>query len=139
MKNERKIFITEFDKTRLTDLMDGVHEYRVGNREDLSELAAELDRARLVEPKKVPADVVTMNSKVVLVDMTTSERDTYTLAFPNEADADTGAISILAPIGTAILGYRVGDVVEWKVPGGTRKLKIERLVYQPEAAGDYDR
>jgi regulator of nucleoside diphosphate kinase len=59
------------------------------------------------------------------------------VVFPSEADSEQGKISILAPVGTALLGYRVGDTVEWKLPGGLRRLKIERILYQPEAAGDY--
>jgi regulator of nucleoside diphosphate kinase len=59
------------------------------------------------------------------------------VVFPSEADSEQGKISVLAPVGTALLGYRVGDTVEWVVPGGLRRLKIERILYQPEAAGDY--
>jgi regulator of nucleoside diphosphate kinase len=61
----------------------------------------------------------------------------YSLVFPNEADADEGRISILAPVGTAMIGYRVGDVIEWQVPSGLRRLKVEEIIYQPEASGDY--
>jgi regulator of nucleoside diphosphate kinase len=69
--------------------------------------------------------------------MSKGEEQVYTLVFPRDADTATGKISVLAPIGTAILGYRVGDMIEWQVPAGKRKLKIEEVIYQPEAAGDY--
>jgi regulator of nucleoside diphosphate kinase len=69
--------------------------------------------------------------------LATGEKVAYTLVFPGKADSSTGKISVLAPIGTAVLGYRVGDVVEWRVPAGSRKFRVEKLLYQPEAALDY--
>ncbi len=136
---KRQIFITSFDKKRLDELIAVAREFGEHARDDLDDLAAELDRAKIIEPKKVSPNVVTMNSKVVLRDLDSSKEETYMLVFPNEADASSGAISVLAPIGTAILGYREGDVVEWPVPAGTRRIKIERIMYQPEAAGHFDR
>ena len=136
---QRRIFITAFDKKRLDELIAVAREFGKHARHDLDDLAAELDRAKIIEPKKVPANVVTMNSKVVLHDLDTSKEETYVLVFPNEADAASGAISVLAPIGTAILSYREGDVVEWPVPAGTRRIKIKQIMYQPEAAGHFDR
>jgi regulator of nucleoside diphosphate kinase len=76
-----------------------------------------------------------MNSRVRLTDIDTNEQQVYTVTFPSEANLDQRKISVLAPIGTAILGYRVGDTVQWRVPGGIRKLLIEEILYQPEAAG----
>lgn len=78
-----------------------------------------------------------MNSKVILRDLDTQEIMTYTLVFPNDANYEAGAISVLAPVGTAILGYSEGDTVEWPVPSGMRRLLVEKVVYQPEAAGDF--
>jgi regulator of nucleoside diphosphate kinase len=136
---QRQIFITAFDKKRLDELIAVVREFGEHARDDLDDLAAELSRATVVKSTKVPANVVTMNSKVILHDLDTSEEETYALVFPSEADASSGAISVLAPIGTAILGYREGDVVEWPVPSGIRQIRIEKILYQPEAAGDFDR
>ncbi|MFZ1744687.1 MAG: nucleoside diphosphate kinase regulator [Nitrospirales bacterium] len=135
----RDIYITEFDLNRLTELL-GVWQTFKGSKSTsihLESLMEELDRAHIVLPKDIPADVVTMNSRVRLSDMSKGEELEYTLVFPRDADTATGKISILAPVGTAILGYRVGDSIEWQVPIGTRKLKIEEILYQPEAAGDY--
>jgi len=81
--------------------------------------------------------VVTMNSKVILRDLDISEEMNYCLVFPKDADIASGAISVLAPVGTAILGYREGDIVEWPVPSGKRRIRIEKILYQPEAAGDF--
>ncbi|MGE0084157.1 MAG: nucleoside diphosphate kinase regulator [Desulfococcaceae bacterium] len=134
---ERKIYITEFDKTRLEDLIGVTRDFNMQNRKDLEDLAEELERAEIVDSKNIPRDVVTMNSKVVLRDLNTSEKMTCVLVFPGKANIDIGAVSILAPIGTAILGYAKGDVVEWPVPSGIRRICIEDILYQPEAAGDF--
>ena len=134
----RKIFITKFDKQRLDELLAVAMEFDAKKREDLTGLSSELARAKLVAPEKVPADVVTMNSKVLLRDVSNGEEVTYTLVFPKNANIDRGAISVLAPVGTAILGYREGDQVTWKVPSGERTLEIEKVLYQPEAAGDFN-
>lgn len=134
---QREIFITQFDKNRLEELIEVAETFGDHGRKDLQDLQEELDRARIVPSKKVPSTVVTMNSRVLLRDVDTSEEMTYTLVFPMEADIDSGAISVLAPVGTAILGYSEGDVVEWPVPSGRRRISIERVLYQPEAAGDY--
>ncbi len=136
----REIFITQFDKERLQELIGVAKTYWSHSKEDLQnlrDLEGELQRAKVLPPEQVPPDVVTMNSQVVLSDLETSEEIIYTLVFPSDADIDAGKISVLAPIGTAILGYRVGDVIEWKVPSGKRRISIKALRYQPEAAGDY--
>lgn len=133
----RKIFITEFDKSRLEELIAVAEEFGCHDRKDLESLEEELARAEVVSSQKIPRDVVTMNSKVVLCDLDTAERKTYVLVFPRDANIDVGAVSVLAPVGTAILGYSVGDVIEWEVPSGIRNIVIEDILYQPEAAGDY--
>jgi len=135
---QRKIFITEVDKKRLDELINVSREFDEHAGTHLNDLAEELARAKIVEPREVPANVVTMNSKVVIHDLSTSDEDTYTLVFPEQADIDSGAISVLAPIGMAILGYQEGSTVEWPVPSGIRRFRIEKIVYQPEAEGDFD-
>ena len=136
MMNKRRIFITEFDKTRLDELIAVADEFGNHRRNDLQALASELQRADIVSPADVPPDLVTMNSQIVVYDMDTREKMTYRLVFPSDANIDEGSISVLAPIGTAILGYSKGDVVEWPVPAGMRRIRIEKIIYQPEAAGD---
>ena len=134
---QREIFITSFDRERLDELIAVAIEFGDYNRNDLDDLAIELAQAKEVEPKSVPPTVVTMNSKVILRDLDTSEEMNYCLVFPKDADIASGAISVLAPLGTAILGYREGDVVELPVPSGKRQISIEKILYQPEAAGDF--
>ena len=135
--SERIIYITEFDKVRLEELIAVAEEFGGHNRNDLNKLAEELDQAVVVSPRNIPPDVVTMNSKVVLRDLNSSESKTYVIVFPKDANIEAGHISVLAPVGTAILGYAKGDVVEWSVPSGKRRISIEEVLYQPEAAGDF--
>jgi regulator of nucleoside diphosphate kinase len=137
-KKTTTIYITELDYNRLSGLIDRTRERNGIDREYLNKLEAELDRAEVVEPKDLPRDVITMRSKVRLKDLGSGESNTYSLVFPTEADFSEGKISVLAPIGTAILGYRQGDTIEWSVPSGLRKLKVEEVLYQPEAAGDHN-
>jgi regulator of nucleoside diphosphate kinase len=78
-----------------------------------------------------------MNSRVRLKDLETNEEKVYTLVFPSEADLSQQKIYVLAPIGTAILGYRIGDTVEWRVSAGVKNMRIEDILFQPEAEGHY--
>lgn len=138
MSGKNKIYITEFDLKRLKGLIKFAQDNwdkRVGRYID--GLEEELDRADIVKPEEIPTDVITMNSTFRLRDMDSGEESVYTLVFPGKADSESGKISILAPVGTAVLGYRVGDTVEWEVPAGLKRLKVEGIVYQPEAEGDF--
>ena len=92
----------------------------------------------MVVPSDVPPDVITMRSKVRLKDLGTGEEMVYSLVFPTEAKFDEGRISVLTPVGTAMLGYRRGDTIEWEVPPGVRRLKVEEVLYQPESKGHYN-
>ncbi|MHB1048776.1 MAG: nucleoside diphosphate kinase regulator [Bacteroidota bacterium] len=131
----RIIVITKTDQMRLLQLLDNPVLLR--ERSAMRDLVTELNRANIVPPREIPADIVTMRSRVRIKNRTTNEESVLTLVFPNEANLDDGKISILAPIGIALLGYRVGDRVEWTVPAGQRSIEILEIMYQPEAAGDY--
>jgi regulator of nucleoside diphosphate kinase len=131
------IVITKADRDRLETLLDSEFTAAISPCDYLDDLRAELDRAEIVSPEDVPRSVVTMNSTVVLRDMDTKEKETYTLVFPDEADIANDRLSVLAPVGTAILGERVGETVRWRVPQGWRRLKVERVVYQPERVGEH--
>jgi regulator of nucleoside diphosphate kinase len=97
----------------------------------LAKLREELDRAAVIDPAIFPTDVVTMNSTVEFEDLGTSEIEEYTITFPESADVEHKRISILAPIGTALIGYRVGDIMKWATPGGVRQLKVRRVTAPP--------
>jgi regulator of nucleoside diphosphate kinase len=132
---QRQIVITQDDMARLRELVRADRQ-RVSrrDRDHLAELDRELDRAEIIGPEDLSRDVVTMHSTVRVRDLDSGGTVVYTLVFPGDADIEKERISILAPIGTALIGYRAGDLVEWRTPGGTRRLRIEEVLFQPEAA-----
>ena len=133
------IYITTSDYHRLSGLIEMSRDRNgEADREYLDQLEEELGRAELINPKEIPSDVITMRSKVRLKDLKSGETVMYSLVFPFEANSNEGQISVLAPIGTALLGNRSGDVVESRVPSGLRRLKVKEILYQPEAAGNYN-
>lgn len=135
--SDRQIFITDFDLERLEKLIDNVGRRSSRDAKYLEELEEEMLKAEVVPPEGIPPDVITMNSRVALEDMDSGEELVYTLAFPGDADLESGRISVLAPIGTALIGYRAGDRISWNVPGGVKNFKVKKILYQPEAAGDF--
>jgi len=132
------IYITTSDYQRLSGLIERSRD-RNGDadREYLDQLEEELPQAEVVNPEDIPQDVITMRSKVRLKDLKSGQTVMYSLVFPSEANSNEGHISVLAPVGTALLGNRSGDVVESRVPSGLRRLKVKEIIYQPEAAGNY--
>ncbi len=124
--SKRQIVVTQVDAGRLRSMLNN---YAAASRdvEHLEELACELDRAVIVAPEEVPPAVVTMRSRVSIVEESTGERRELTLVYPLEADIAANRVSVLAPLGTALLGYRAGDRVEWKMPGGLRCVRIEAV------------
>lgn len=122
-----QIFITERDAARLRHLLwarTGVPE----DREYLEDLKAELERAVVTAAGETPRDVVTLDSRVRVVDLESGVRRELTVVFPSEAAALAGRISVLAPLGCAMLGRRERDIVEWTAPGGARRLWIEQVL-----------
>ena len=130
----RRIQITEDDMPRLRDLVETRRNSARRDQHHLEELARELDHAEIVPAADVSPDVVTMHSVVRVRDLDSGARAVYTLVFPSDADIEQRRISILAPIGTALIGYCVGDQIEWSTPGGMRRFEIEEVLYQPEMA-----
>jgi len=135
---ERTIFITEYDAKRLREVLREARAGEYRGSEYVRNLQAEVERAKIVPSKEIPPDVITMNSTVVLLDVEADEDIELTLVYPQDASRAEEKVSILAPIGTAILGYRTGDTIQWKVPDGVRKLKVKKILYQPEASGDFE-
>ena len=131
-----EVVITGPDFDRLKHMVDSPR-YRVSHAALIRTLRAELDRCEVVEPRNVPDGVVTMHTTVTVRDSRTREPETFTVVYPEDADINEGRLSVLAPLGTALLGARVGQVIEFAAPGGTRRLKVEKIHYQPEAAGDF--
>ena len=136
MNDHNPIYLTREDYSKLRLLL-AVTTYPLQNTA-LKNLRAELDRAAIVDASALPPKAVTMGSRVRFEDAVTGETEEYTLVFPEQADVDQKRISILAPIGTALLGYSEGDDVRWTTPGGTRRIKI-RQVTQPAAESASER
>jgi regulator of nucleoside diphosphate kinase len=128
------VVITERDMTRLQRLIDSARQ-QWRDQSLLDRLEGELTRAKVVSGKRVPADVVTMNSRVRVTDLDNGKESIYQIVFPRDANTSKNMISVLAPIGTALLGFRIGSKIEWETPGGIRRLRIDAIEYQPEAAG----
>ncbi len=133
------IVITSFDLQRLQKQIEAFEESGrfPQDVEYIETLKTELAKATVVDPAQVPDDVITMNSCVQLKDLDTKRQLEYTLVFPEKADSADRKVSILAPLGTALIGYRVGDTIEFKAPAGIRRLRVLGIIYQPEAAGDF--
>lgn len=130
------IILTRLDVQRLERLMDNLDDSLPG----VVALQEELDRAEsVVGHDEVSAGVVTMNSRVHCREQGSGKDYHLTLVYPKDANADEGKISILAPVGSALLGLQVGQHINWPAPGGkTLKLELLEVEYQPEAAGNYD-
>ena len=133
---ERSLYINELDHKRLMRLIEDALNGVTEQSNSLRSLQVELTRANVVNAEELPRDVVTMRSRVLI--MLDDEEKEITLVYPNEANHSTGKISILSPIGTAIIGYREGDVINWLTPGGLKRIMIKKVLYQPEASGDYE-
>jgi regulator of nucleoside diphosphate kinase len=122
------IIISSTDYSRLLRLVDSARLDRRIPAESLGLLERELSRSKIVDSSELPADAVAMNSTVWFRDLDSDEIEEYTLVSPAEADVVRGRISVLAPLGTALLGYRTGDVVQWRVPSGKRRFEIVDVV-----------
>jgi regulator of nucleoside diphosphate kinase len=124
MSNDRSIIVTDRDLALLRLLQQHAH------------LASELERADVVDSRDVPPNVVTMNSRVVFEDATTGKTTEVTIVFPHDADVQGGKVSVLAPVGTALLGLAEGDAIVWPFPdGSSRSLRVVAVTFQPEAEG----
>lgn len=131
------IYVTNSDKYRLLDLTPGMKGVSPMDDSNVKELRREIARARIVAEEKIQGNIITMNSNFLVRLLDSGKVRLYTLVFPQEADFAKGKISVLSPLGTALIGYQEGDVVEWVAPAGTKKLKVEKVLYQPETAGHY--
>jgi len=124
-----RIYITEIDKARLEDLIA----FEQGPA--VVELEHELERASVVKPQQVACNVITMNSRALL--QLDDEEFEVALVYPEDADSNAAKHSVYSDIGTAILGYQEGDAIDWRIADRTRRIEIKKVLYQPEAAGDF--
>jgi regulator of nucleoside diphosphate kinase len=129
----RSIHVTGQDMQRLRHILSAPGVASTRDQGHLQTLWEELDRAVVVSAEETPPDVVTMRTLVRIRDLESGLQGDYTLVYPWEADVDSNRVSVLAPLGTALLGYREGDQIEWRMPGGVRRLRVEKILDQPEA------
>ena len=131
------IIINEFDAERIDRLLE---QPAYANSPVANALNDELDRAQMCAPEDMPHDVVSMNSQVRFRDLTTGEERVRTLVFPAQMTDSSTQLSVMAPVGAALLGLRAGSAIHWELPGGTSThLEVIELLYQPEAAGEFHR
>ncbi|MCM2314935.1 MAG: GreA/GreB family elongation factor [Thermoanaerobaculia bacterium] len=131
------LLISRLDRSRLLRLL-GALQANEFDAQRVDDLRFEVERATPVAPNALPSDVVTMNAWFRFTDLTSAVVRECAIVFPKEANDSEGRISVLDPVGIALLGYRAGDVVSVNAPGGERRLRIDVVTYQPEAAGDYE-
>lgn len=135
--NDKTTYMTEFDIDRLETFLEGARKSYRYDRNVLESLYEEIGRSRIVKSRHVPPDVVTINSRIRLRDLDAGQEMILTLVLPGAANFAEGRLSVASPIGAAVIGYAAGDTIEWAVPSGTKRIRIEEILYQPEAAGDY--
>lgn len=138
MENNTVICLTDHDLKRLRHLIADLTRQARGMQADVDALEEILDLSRVVSPQDIPQDIVTMNSKVVFEDLGARERREAVIAYPQDADPQTGKISVLSPVGIALLGLAAGAETELPLPHGrTSRIRIREVSYQPEAHGEY--
>jgi regulator of nucleoside diphosphate kinase len=131
------IVVSSLDLKRLDVLLDSLPP---GGTADVDLLREELERAQVLDPEQMPSDVVTMNSRVRFQVEPSRQEYELTLVYPKDIDGSPGRISVLAPVGSALLGLRIGQKIEWPALHGKRiRVRIVDILYQPERAGDYRR
>lgn len=124
---ERTILITSADMCRLRRLLESALNLFRHDRPYLDALKQELEVAKIVENEDIPRDLVTLNSRIHLRDLDTGKQMVCSVVFPKDSNVSDDRLSVLAPIGTAVLGRRVGDIFECRVPAGVRRLKLEGI------------
>jgi regulator of nucleoside diphosphate kinase len=131
------IVLTEFDRRRLAGMLQVLRKRSGIDAWNLDALEVELGRARIVPPERVPPTVVTMNSRVRICDLDSGALFVVSLVFPDEHAATDSGVAVLSPLGLALLGCQAGDVMAWRTQDGLRRLRVDAVIYQPEAEGNF--
>jgi regulator of nucleoside diphosphate kinase len=134
MRNQ--IVISKLDYSRLNSMILNLLSNRDSNLIDLNRLNMEIKQAKVIEPEKIKPDCVTMNSVIQVKFSQSGISKTLRLTYPKDASLKDGNISVLSPLGCALLGYKKGEAVSFKAPGGTQTVVIDNVIYQPEANGE---
>lgn len=133
-----RIILSRLDFSRIHKSIHDAKRMNTLGAAEAELLLKELDSAEIVEPSEIPHDVVTMNSIVKISFLNSDKTVHFQIVYPGEANIRENKISIFSPVATALIGYKVSNEIEWMVPSGLTKIRIEEIIYQPEAAGDYD-
>ncbi|HMR45455.1 MAG TPA: nucleoside diphosphate kinase regulator [Bacteroidia bacterium] len=133
-----KLIINRLDYARIKKSISDAKQFKSITNAEAEKLLQELDAAKIVEPEAIPSDVVTMNSIVKLSFLNNDKTIQFQIVYPEQANIKENKISIFSPIATALIGYKVNDEVEWIVPAGLTRIRIDEIIYQPEAAGDFN-
>jgi regulator of nucleoside diphosphate kinase len=133
-----KILLNRLDYLRIQKHINDAKQTKSINAAEADKLINELNSAKVVEPAEIPKDVVTMNSVVKITFINNNKQLKFAIVYPDQANIKENKISIFSPIATALIGYRVGDLIEWIVPAGVTKIRIDEILYQPEASGDFN-
>ncbi len=138
IKSMNKLILNKLDYLRIQKCIDEAKQLKSISVSESENLMKELNSAEIVEPEKIPSNVVTMNSIVKISFLNNNQQIQFQIVYPKQANVKEKKISIFSPIATALIGYQVGDEVEWIVPAGLTKIRIDEIIYQPEASGDYN-
>lgn len=133
----KKLIINKLDYARIKKCIQDAKQFKSISNTEAEKLMKELDSAKIVDPKAIPSTVVTMNSIVKLSFLNNNKQVQFQIVYPEQANLKENKISIFSPIATALIGYQVNDEIEWIVPAGLTNIRIDEIIYQPEAAGDY--
>jgi regulator of nucleoside diphosphate kinase len=132
------LIVNKLDFARIKKCIGDARYFNSINKVEAERLIKELESAKVVEPEAIPSNVVTMNSIVRMSFLNTQQQVQFQIVYPDQANMKENKISIFSPIATALIGYQVGDEIEWIVPAGLTKIRIDKIIYQPEAAGHYN-
>ena len=132
-----KLILNRLDYYRIKKCINDAKQINSINASEAESLMTELNSAKIVDPKKIPSDVVTMNSIVKISFLNDNKNIEFQIVYPEQANLKERKISIFSPIDTALIGYKVNDEIEWLVPAGLTRIKIDEIIYQPEASGHY--
>ena len=133
-----KLILNRLDYSRIQKCINDAKQFKSINATEAESLKKELNSAKIVEPQEIPANVVTMNSIVKISFLNSDKHIEFRIVYPDQANLKENKISIFSPIATALIGYKVADEIEWIVPAGLTKIRVDEIIYQPEAAGNYN-
>lgn len=133
-----QIILSRLDFSRISKCINEARRLNTISVYEAEYLLNELNSAKVVNPYEIPHDVITMNSIVKVIFLNTNRTTQFQIAYPDQANIKENKISIFSPVATALIGNKVSDEIEWIVPSGLTKLRIDEIIYQPEAAGDFD-